>query len=139
MKKLKLTFVFSQLFENFTDDLFNFMKLNQKFNKKNAEKITLDKLFENYTNGEILDENNKWYCPTCKEHVQANKTMSIWSLPDILVLHFKRFEYSKVSSHTISRAKITKFIEFPLDGLDLTGLSIFFCLFLSNLLLCFLS
>ena len=49
------------------------------------------------------------YCPSCKEHREATKQMSIWRLPDILVVHLKRF-----SQHNIAvRGKLDKFVRFP--------------------------
>jgi len=41
---------------------------------------------------ETLDEANKRYCNRCKDHVMASKTLQVWSLPEILVVHLKRFE-----------------------------------------------
>lgn len=31
--------------------------------------ITIDDCFDEFKKPEILDENNKWYCNKCKEHV----------------------------------------------------------------------
>lgn len=31
------------------------------------------------------------YCSRCKEHRQATKKFDIWSLPNVVVMHFKRF------------------------------------------------
>ena len=30
---------------------------------------------EEFERPEQLDEDNKWYCPSCKDHVQATKTL----------------------------------------------------------------
>ena len=71
--------------------------------------LNLDACFRKFTNTEVLDEDNKWYCNKCKEHVKATKTMQIWKVPDILVLHLKRFEYSTVrflSLHSAARSKV---------------------------------
>jgi ubiquitin carboxyl-terminal hydrolase 4/11/15 len=40
-----------------------------------------------------------WYCPTCKEHRQATKKLELWRVPEVLVVHLKRFSYrcAKVS------------------------------------------
>lgn len=40
--------------------------------------------------------------------------MSLWTLPDILILHLKRFTH--VGEH---RNKLTTFVHFPLIGLDM--------------------
>ena len=39
----------------------------------------------------------------------------MWSLPEILVIHFKRFQYTKYW-----RDKIDQIIDFPVEGLDLS-------------------
>jgi ubiquitin carboxyl-terminal hydrolase 4/11/15 len=56
-----------------------------------------------------------WYCPTCKEHVQANKKMEIWRLPDVLIVHLKRFSHNRWQ-----RQKLNVPVDYPLEGLDLT-------------------
>jgi ubiquitin carboxyl-terminal hydrolase 4/11/15 len=44
---------------------------------------------------ELLDEDNKWYCNKCKDHVQATKTLEIFRVPRILVISLKRFKTSR--------------------------------------------
>ena len=51
------------------------------------------------------------YCPSCKKHQQATKKFDVWSLPNILVIHLKRFSYNKYW-----RDKIDVLVEFPLKG-----------------------
>lgn len=48
------------------------------------------------------------YCPGCKEHRQAAKKLDLWKLPYILVIHLKRFSYSRYS-----RSKIDTIVRFP--------------------------
>ena len=64
---------------------------------------------------ERLDDENMLYCSGCKKHVQAMKTVTLWRIPKILVVHLKRFEYRG----TFNRSKIEVLVDFPLDGLDL--------------------
>lgn len=45
---------------------------------------------------------------------QANKKLDLWSLPEVLVVHLKRFSYSRAS-----RDKLDTKVEFPLTDLDL--------------------
>jgi len=54
--------------------------------------VSLDACWTRLVAPETLDEANTWFCPTCRDHVQARKTLEVWSLPRILVLHLKRFE-----------------------------------------------
>lgn len=35
---------------------------------------------------EELDDEDKWYCPKCKEFVKATKQFFLWKLPDILII-----------------------------------------------------
>jgi ubiquitin C-terminal hydrolase len=78
--------------------------------------LTLDQCFEHFTQPERLDEQNKWYCSKCKEHVRAMKTMELWRLPNVLVVHLKRFEFKNV----LRRDKLDTFVDFPLEGLDMS-------------------
>lgn len=55
--------------------------------------INLMSCFENFRQTEILDSDNAWRCPGCKKEVCASKTMEIWSLPDLLFVHLKRFRF----------------------------------------------
>ena len=65
---------------------------------------------------EQLDTTETWYCGRCKEHVQAQKKLDLWSLPELLVVHLKRFSYSRHS-----RDKLDAPVDFPLSGLDLSS------------------
>mmetsp|Transcript_7503 Transcript_7503/g.21917 ORF Transcript_7503/g.21917 Transcript_7503/m.21917 type:complete len:1185 (+) Transcript_7503:311-3865(+) len=86
----------------------------QQLNNKNKT-VSLEECFETFTKPERLDENNKWYCSTCKDHVRALKTMKLWRLPNILVVHLKRFEFKS----SFRRDKLDTLVDFPLDGLDM--------------------
>ncbi|KAF9976634.1 CSN-associated deubiquitinating enzyme Ubp12 [Actinomortierella ambigua] len=91
-------------------------ELDQALSSKNKKVITLEDCLSEYTKEEQLGEDDLWYCPSCKEHRQATKKLDIWKLPDLLVVHLKRF------SHTRSwRDKIDAFVDFPITGLDLRG------------------
>jgi ubiquitin C-terminal hydrolase len=74
---------------------------------------------EKYCQMEQLEESEMWYCNRCQEHVQAWKKFDLYSSPPILIVHLKRFQYSAA---THRRDKIGIYIDFPLVGLDLTGL-----------------
>jgi len=77
--------------------------------------VTLDHCFQAFTKPERLDEHNMWYCSKCKEHVRAMKTMSLWELPNVLIVALKRFEFK----HALRRDKLDTFVDFPLNGLDM--------------------
>jgi ubiquitin carboxyl-terminal hydrolase 4/11/15 len=83
-------------------------------NAKKGKGITLLDCLEEFTREEQLGEDDLWYCPRCKDHKQATKKFDIWTVPDILVVHLKRFSNSR-----ILRDKIDAFVDFPVEGLDL--------------------
>jgi ubiquitin carboxyl-terminal hydrolase 4/11/15 len=67
---------------------------------------------------EVLGPDDKWYCPHCKEHMQAEKKMSVWRLPPILIIHLKRFKYYHGSSYgymSDSRVKLDTNVKFPVQ------------------------
>jgi ubiquitin carboxyl-terminal hydrolase 4/11 len=79
--------------------------------------ITLQDCLDEFTKEEQLGEDDLWYCPSCKKHQQATKRFDIWNVPDILVVHLKRF-----SNNRTLRDKIDTLVDFPLEGLDLTSM-----------------
>ena len=55
------------------------------------------------------------YCPGCKEHRQASKKLDLWRLPEILVVHLKRFSYSRYMKN-----KLDTFVNFPIHDLNMS-------------------
>ncbi len=78
--------------------------------------LTLERCLEHFTGTEVLSEQDMWYCGNCKKHVRAKKTMALWSVPRLLVVHLKRF--SEEESYG-GREKIDTLVNFPLEGLDM--------------------
>ncbi|KAF7423060.1 CSN-associated deubiquitinating enzyme Ubp12 [Pleurotus ostreatus] len=70
------------------------------------------RLFGGVTKEERLSAND--LCLRCKKHPQATKQFDLWSAPDVLVVHLKRFGSSRALPD-----KIDVFIYFPVTGLDL--------------------
>ncbi|KAF9482583.1 cysteine proteinase [Pholiota conissans] len=88
---------------------------NQKANAAKRHKgISLQDCLDEFTKEEQLGEDDLWYCPQCKKHQQATKKFDLWKVPDILVVHLKRFSNSRAL-----RDKIDAHVEFPIEGLDL--------------------
>ncbi|KAK2745653.1 CSN-associated deubiquitinating enzyme Ubp12 [Myotisia sp. PD_48] len=77
--------------------------------------ISLAECLDEFGREEILSENDAWYCPRCKEHRRASKKFELWKVPDILVMHLKRF-----SANRLYKNKIEALVDFPQE-LDMTG------------------
>ncbi|CAG0916096.1 unnamed protein product [Notodromas monacha] len=69
-----------------------------------------------FTEPERLSPEEAWYCSGCKKHREATKEMSLWRLPNILVLQLKRFSFKTL----LWRDKINRMIRFPLRGLEVS-------------------
>ena len=80
---------------------------------KSKEGVTLDECLDEMEKEEILSEADAWFCPRCKEHRRASKKFELWAVPDILVIHLKRFT-------TNGRNKLGIQVDFPLEGLDMS-------------------
>uniref|UniRef100_A0A1I7UNN8 Ubiquitin carboxyl-terminal hydrolase n=1 Tax=Caenorhabditis tropicalis TaxID=1561998 RepID=A0A1I7UNN8_9PELO len=78
-------------------------------------KVLLEETLDWFTKKEQLGEQDSWYCPECKKHERATKQLDLWKLPEVLILHLKRFQYTKWS-----REKLTWDVVIPVRGLDLT-------------------
>lgn len=90
-------------------------KASQKANAAKRHKgISLQDCLDEFTKEEQLGEDDLWFCPQCKKHQQATKKFDLWKVPDILVVHLKRF-----SNNRSLRDKIDAHVEFPIEGLDL--------------------
>ena len=88
--------------------------------KTNAElgcAVTLEECFDLYTRAEILGAEDAWHCPYCNKKQEVVKKLGLWSLPDILVIHLKRF---RQQSRQRSTSKLTMLVDFPLYGFDMT-------------------
>lgn len=84
--------------------------------RRKKKGVTLNECLDEFNKEEILSENDAWYCPRCKEHRRARKKFELWKTPDILVMHLKRFSASRGF-----RDKLDVMVDFPVEGLDLTG------------------
>lgn len=77
--------------------------------KETKSKLTtLSDCFDFFSTPDVLDENNQWRCPKCKQFVCAEKKLGIWKLPKILIVQLKRFYGSGLSTR-----KVDTFVDFP--------------------------
>ena len=84
-----------------------------------SESINLHACLAAFSKGEVLDSQR--FCPTCKKMQAASKSVSIWTLPDTLIVCLKRFAYvgSTSTSPHPGVFKLNQPISFPISGLDL--------------------
>ena len=85
--------------------------------------VTLYDCLKEFEKPEQLDEDNMWYCSTCKDHVQAKKQMELFKAPLVLIINLKRFKHgkSKFSMYGVGAGKLQTHVDFPIEGLDLTS------------------
>ncbi|XP_024965664.1 ubiquitin carboxyl-terminal hydrolase 5-like isoform X4 [Cynara cardunculus var. scolymus] len=84
--------------------------------KTRTEPLSLYTCLEAFLREEPLVPEDMWYCPQCKERRQASKKLDLWRLPEVLVIHLKRFSYSRSMKH-----KLETFVNFPIHDFDLTN------------------
>lgn len=109
-------------------NMFNFMSSAVPFpdskteNVQDDAKVQLTDCLKEFKQQETLDEENMWYCSTCKEHVQATKTLEIFKLPRIMIVSLKRFKSSKskYGAMGFGGQKLDTLVDFPLEGLDMS-------------------
>lgn len=68
--------------------------------------------FKMFTEEEFLQGDDKAYCSKCKDHCNATKKLVFYRVPNVLVLHLKRF--------SIQGEKLVNEIAYPLENLDIS-------------------
>ncbi|XP_020226507.1 ubiquitin carboxyl-terminal hydrolase 8 isoform X2 [Cajanus cajan] len=107
MLKMYDTYLLDSLPEVFKPQLFA--------TKRMQESVSIYKCLEAFLKEEPLGPEDMWYCPTCKKPQQATKKLDLWRLPEILVVHLKRFSYNRYFKN-----KLETFVDFPINDLDLS-------------------
>lgn len=89
--------------------------------RKDGRPTSLHSSLEHFTREEQLDDGNGWYCSKCRSNVNAIKCVKLWSTPNILVLHLKRFTFrsSKRRGGGVLQCKIEDVVDFPVDHLNM--------------------
>ena len=90
-------------------------KNKARFQRQINSTVSLYDCLRMFSTPEVLGEHDLWYCPRCKEHKQATKTIQLWSSGDILTIHLKRFHSARAFSD-----KIGMLVDFPIEGLDIS-------------------
>ena len=65
----------------------------------------------------FLDEQNRWKCGKCLSFEKALVNLSLKKLPEILIIHLKRFKQTEHGDFD----KVTSDIEFPFENFDLAN------------------
>ncbi|PVH63453.1 hypothetical protein PAHAL_2G031500 [Panicum hallii] len=84
--------------------------------KGTEDSVALHGCLEAFLKEEPLGPEDMWYCPCCRKHQQAMKKLDLWRLPEVLVIHLKRFSYTQ-----FTRNKLETFVDFPTTDLDLSS------------------
>ncbi|KAG1472886.1 hypothetical protein G6F56_001274 [Rhizopus delemar] len=64
---------------------------------------------------EVLEKDDAWHCSHCKKLCRATKTLTISKLPDVLLIHLKRFSFDGPFNN-----KLETMVNSPIRGLDLS-------------------
>lgn len=74
--------------------------------------VTLQDCLSVFFGTDPLEGDNEYSCEKCTKKNRGVKYLKILELPEVLCIHFKRYE-------SVGSAKITTHVQFPLTGLDL--------------------
>jgi ubiquitin carboxyl-terminal hydrolase 20/33 len=74
--------------------------------------VTLQDCLSVFFGTDPLEGENEYSCDICTKKNRGVKYLKIIELPEVLCIHFKRYE-------SVGSAKITTHVQFPLTGLDL--------------------
>lgn len=81
---------------------------------KSGGRLTLEDCLRAFTEEEKLEGEEAFFCETCKYKTPATKLLRIHRLPDVLILHIKRFRQRGAGVD-----KLTTDVNFPLSCLEL--------------------
>lgn len=84
------------------------------YEQRDLSKASLFDCLDELTKMESLDEGNQWSCPKCNKSTQAKVFLRLKSLPEVLIIHLKRFSHAGQNLE-----KFTGTVEIPLKDLEL--------------------
>ncbi|VVB06421.1 unnamed protein product [Arabis nemorensis] len=90
------------------------LKYGPATKKARSEQLSLYACLEAFLREEPLVLDEMWLCPRCNQKRQATKKLDLWRLPEVLVIHLKRF------SNSSCMEKLETLVNFPMHDLDLT-------------------
>jgi len=103
--------------------------LHESVNQRSSDDapVSLQDCIRLFSEEEVLEADDAWFCPQCKQHQPSKKQLTLWSLPKVLVIHLKRFASKKASGfegllsrYGLLRAKLNTLVQFPLASFDLS-------------------
>ncbi|XP_060595230.1 ubiquitin carboxyl-terminal hydrolase 31-like isoform X2 [Ruditapes philippinarum] len=86
-----------------------------RLNQQQPSYVSLEECLKLFTKEEKLGDGDAWQCPNCEKTQEgATKKLGLWSAPDILVMHLKRFRHSG-----LRRNKLNILVNFPVSDLEM--------------------
>jgi ubiquitin C-terminal hydrolase len=95
-----------------TPEPFSIINLPIPHSNTNNQEFSIYDCFNLYTQPEFLEGENAWFNETTNSKENVNKCIKFWSLPNILIVDFKRFNNAN--------KKLNNVIKTPLLGLDMS-------------------
>ena len=87
---------------------------------KSYSTVSLVDCLKKYSSQYALANEDKYQCLHCKDYKDATQITYIWEVPEILIIHLKRFTNEIVYNNYCRTEKNSTKIDFPLDNLDLS-------------------
>lgn len=80
-----------------------------------SQTIRLNECLDAFFSDDDLRGDNMYSCEKCKKLTNGVKSSKLLNLPEILIIHLKRFRHDSM----FSTGKIGSYVSFPLDDLDM--------------------
>lgn len=87
--------------------------------KSNNTPVELSQCLRQHCAKVMLVDKNKYQCSNCKDYRDASQTTYMWEVPEILIIHLKRFTSEMIGNFCRTEKNSTK-INFPLTDLDMS-------------------
>ncbi|OZJ05342.1 hypothetical protein BZG36_01577 [Bifiguratus adelaidae] len=97
-----------------TYNAFMYLSLPIPTTKGRPDRVSLYECLNTFVKEEVMEGDDGWNCPRCKVRRRASKTLSISRLPDVLLIHLKRFSFQGPF-----RDKLETQVDYPIKGLEL--------------------
>lgn len=95
-----------------------FIMLSIAIPKTNTS-VKLEDCLKEHSSKYLLVDKNRYQCSNCKDYRDATQVTFIWEVPEILIIHLKRFCNENIGNYCRIEKNSTK-VDFPLTDLDIT-------------------